>query len=216
MIANGWLKETSTNIKVAAKNSSDCKNTTLRAQQPKSTYLKTCNNYHTKTLQGRLRLPCPAQFKNRKTVSHNAVRRKNRLTEKTHASGKTKKCLSWHPSQWRMGRFGGTVESFWRQAVVFWAWEGLKRLIQWSAEVPGVHVTLELPSCWLSCCHWDCYSLFILIQIAKPWQNQMQKHAESECHARGALMWPMEWVQISVHQSIGVWWVQSSQILSSP
>ena len=112
MIANGWLKETSTNIKVAAKNSSDCKNTTLRAQQPKSTYLKTCNNYHTKTLQGRLRLPCPAQFKNRKTVSHNAVRRKNRLTEKTHASGKTKKCLSWHPSQWRMGRFGGTVESF--------------------------------------------------------------------------------------------------------
>ena len=57
---------------------------------------------------------CPVQRNSRteKTVSHNAVRRKNRLTEKTHASGKTKKCLSWHPSQWRMGRFGGTVESF--------------------------------------------------------------------------------------------------------
>ena len=70
------------------------------------------------------------------------------------------------------------LKVFWRQAVVFWAWEGLKGLIQWSAEVSGVHVTLELPSCWLSCCHWDCYSLFILIQIAKPWQNQMQKLAK--------------------------------------
>ena len=148
---------------------------------------------------------CPVQRNSRteKTVSHNAVRRKNRLTEKTHASGKTKKCLSWHPSQWRMGRFGGTVESFWRQAVVFWAWEGLKRLIQWSAEVPGVHVTLELPSCWLSCCHWDCYTLFILIQIAKPWQNQMSYRRVSPTLIQAVHWWSSDAdLSPSVHRSL--------------